>query len=316
MTRANRVFGVFGANGFIGRNLVRRILADKQQVVAFGRSFPSDFEEGIGGSVETRVIDFADAINTHAMLQGVTDVVQLINSSSPRMANSRTVQDIHANIVPHVAFIESCLMTEVSSFVFVSSGGTVYGEPRYLPIDELHPLSPINSYGITKMVVESYLRMLASGTTMNAISLRASNPFGPGQIFKKGQGLIASILRNQTNDLPTTVFGDGTMTRDYLYIDDLTDAILSALNAAPMNETINIGSGVGRSVLDVVSAVECALGTKINVEFVPSHSTDAQANVLDCSKALAMLGWSAKTPFCDALQATVNRWRTGQKPQE
>ena len=309
MTIGRETIGVFGANGFIGRNLVSRLISLNRSVVAFGRSFPADYAALVGGPVETRVIDFNDVLATHAVLQDVTAVVQLINSSSPGLGNTRVVPDLNANVVPHVSFIESCLLTGVSRFLFLSSGGTVYGNPAYLPIDEAHATAPINSYGLTKMMVEHYLRMLAHGSTMSYFNLRVSNPFGPGQTLKKGQGLVASILRSHAAGLPITIFGDGTVQRDYLYIDDLIDSLVGALDAPPAQETINIGSGVGRSVLEVVSATQKALAEELRLEFQPARPTDATANILDPSKAAALLGWRPRVDFDEALRRTVLAWQ-------
>lgn len=304
--KANRrTIGVFGANGFIGRALVKRLIRDQRQVIAFGRTFPPNYTDVVGGPVETRSIDFSDVLSVHAMMHDITDVVQLVNSSSPRLGNSRTTDDLNMNITPHISFIESCIVNKMESFIFISSGGTVYGEPQYLPIDEKHPVQPINSYGLTKLVVEQYLRMLSRNTGMRAISLRVSNPFGRGQSNKKGQGLIAAILRNHMSGLPTTILGDGSAQRDYLYIDDLIDAVLATLSAPSMQEEINIGSGIGRSILDVVSAVEQSLGKSLLLEYADNRPTDAQANILDCRKAERLLGWRAHISFQEGINRTL-----------
>lgn len=299
------VIGVFGANSFIGRNLVRRLAAEGRRAIAFGRAFPRDFFDFVGPQIETRTLEFTDTLTAHAALHGLTQVVQLVNSSSPGLGNSRPVADLQANVLPHVSFIESCILTGVERFLFLSSGGTVYGDPAYLPIDEAHPTVPISSYGLTKLIVEKYVEMLARSTAMSYVTLRASNPFGPGQTLRKGQGLVASVLRSHRFGQPVTVYGDGSVQRDYLYIDDLCDAVLAALDGPAMHETVNIGSGVGRSVLEVVHAVEAALGDTVAIEFAPARPTDTKANVLDCAKAAALLGWHPRTGFEEALARTA-----------
>lgn len=310
-----RVIGVFGANGFIGRALVRRLLKENRRVVAFSRSFSPDFETAVGAPVEKRDVNINDALSIQSMIQDVSHVVQLINSSSPGLANNRVGDDLQSNVVPHVDFIQSCLASNVSSFIFVSSGGTVYGEPEYSPIDERHPLRPISSYGMTKMMVEQYLRMLSLQSGMSAVSLRVSNPFGPGQTLKKGQGLIASILKNHSIGVPTTVFGDGSSERDYLFIEDLMDAFMATLDTPGLREEINIGSGVGRSIRQVLTAVEMALGSPLTVEYGPGRPTDTKVNILDCRKAGALLDWRATTNFDDAIRRTVSAWKTSPGAQ-
>ena len=106
------------------------------------------------------------------------------------------------NVLPQMRFARDCLAAGVGRLVFVSSGGTVYGPPRYLPIDEAHPTDPLNSHGLTKLMTEKYLGMLAQTRGLDAVVLRVANPFGPTQGFRKGQGLIPAILERQRRGLP------------------------------------------------------------------------------------------------------------------
>ena len=299
------VIGVFGANGFIGRAVVRHLLGRHQRVVAVGRTFPSDYERIVGGSVEMRVIDFRDALSVHAMLQGIDQAIDLVNSSSPALGNGRVVEDAATNVLPHISFVQSCVLSRVSRIVFLSSGGTIYGAPHYLPLDEDHPTNPLVSYGTAKLMVEHYLRMLTRDSAVDHVILRVSNPFGPGQVLRKGQGLIASILERQAAGLPIIIYGDGETQRDYLYIDDLCHALTAALEAPPMHQTFNIGTGHGHSTLEVIKEVEATLGSKFKIEFADDRPTDAKSNVLDCRKATRLLNWTAQTPFGEGIKLTV-----------
>ena len=273
--------------------------------IAFGRDFPSDYEAIVGGQVERRRVNFQNTLEAHATLQGVSVVVQLVNSSSPGMANQRVVSDIEVNVIPHVAFIESCVMANVKYYIFLSSGGTVYGDPKSIPINEEHPTEPLNSYGMTKLMVEQYLRIIASGSDMHFASLRVSNPFGPGQEQRRGQGLIPAVLSSHERGLPISVFGDGANQRDYIFIDDLMDAIIACLKSNPIDGAVNIGSGRGHSILDVISEIERNLDVKLQRIFLPSRPTDATSNILDISKAHAALCWRPKISFEVGLQKTV-----------
>ena len=303
-----KVVGVFGANGFIGRHLVRRLSRSGIRTIAFGRDFPEDFFLSVGGDIETRKVDFNDELETHAMLQDLTDVVQLVNSSNPAMGNKRIISDLMHNVAPQVRFIESCVMSQIKSFVFISSGGTVYGIPHASPIREDHPTEPLNSYGLTKLTVEHYLKMLSRTTDMGYTILRVSNPFGPGQLSYKGQGLIATILKRYSDKENVTILGDGSTERDYVYIDDVIDAIELSVVGEPARETFNIGSGQGKSVLEVLDAIEKELGSPIVRTFVEGRATDTPSNVLDISKAKSLLGWAPKTGFDEAIRRTVSAY--------
>jgi UDP-glucose 4-epimerase len=299
------VIGVFGANGFIGRAVVRHLLAQKRPVVAIGRAFPLDYDQVVGGHVETRIVDLRDALSVQATLQGISDVIDLVNSSTPALGNARVVEDVESNVVPHISFVQSCIMSRVSRIIFLSSGGTVYGTPSYLPLDEDHPTHPLVSYGAAKLMVEHYLRMLTRHSAVDHVILRVSNPFGPGQVLRKGQGLIASILERHAAALPIVVYGDGKTQRDYLFIDDLCHAVTAALTAPSMHQTFNIGTGQGRSTLDVIHEVEAALGQKLDIVFEDERSTDAKNNILDCSKATRLLNWTAQTSFREGIRLTL-----------
>jgi UDP-glucose 4-epimerase len=218
--------------------------------------------------------------------------------------------DIEQNVTPQVGFIENCILAGVKNFIFISSGGTIYGPPATLPIPEDHPANPINSYGMTKLVVEKYLRMLTRDTEMAYTILRVANPFGPGQHSTKGQGLIPSVLKSHFRGQPTTIYGDGSNLRDYLYIDDLIEALCAALAAPAVFGPLNIGSGVGRSVMEVVEAVGTALGTSIELRFLPDRPTDLKVNVLDISRAREFLSWEPRMPFADGVAMTVSAFLT------
>lgn len=314
------VVGVFGANGFIGRHLTRALVARGHQTVCFGRHFPLDFQREYDDRVEMRLIDLHDDIEVLKKLSGITHVVQLINSSNATAENNKIISDIHSNIIPHVSFISSCIMANVRSFTFLSSGGTVYGRPQTLPITEDHPTLPLNSYGLTKLFTEHYLRMLCRGSDMGFNILRVANPFGPGQLGVGGQGLIGTILQKFKQREPLTIFGDGLSERDYLYIDDTVDAILRAIEHGPLNTVVNIGSGEGRSILAVLEAVEAALGSQIAREHVSDRTTDAPSNILDPAKAERLLGWKVVTPFqlgvAETVEWNLRQWRHAPSTKE
>lgn len=297
--------GVFGANGFIGRHVTRALVAQGYHTICFARHYSLEFQQEFSGLAEMRLLDLHDEIDTNTKIMGVTHVVQLINSSNAAMGNKKVVADIHSNLVPHVQFIAACIAAGVKSYTFLSSGGTVYGRPEILPIPEDHPTLPLNSYGLTKLLTEQYLRMLCRDSDLGFNILRVANPYGPGQLGTGGQGLIGTILQKFKERDPLTIFGDGKSERDYLYIDDTVDAVMRAIAAEPLNDVINIGSGRGRSILEVIAAVEAALGAPIAREHIADRTTDTPSNILDPSKAERLLGWKTFTPFEEGVARTV-----------
>ena len=273
---------------------------------AVSRRFDADFEAAVGPGVEVVKADLRDPFACLAALEGVRDVLQLVSSSSPGLRNDYLEQDIADNVVPHVRFAQDCLASGVRRLVFLSSGGTVYGRPRYTPIDEAHPENPLSSHGATKLAVEKYLGLLAHTRGLEAVILRVSNPFGPGQMFRKGQGLIPAILEQHGRGRPVQIFGDGSARRDYLYIADLVAAIRAAFAVpAAAGGIFNIGSGEARSVLEVLAAIEARLGASVARVHLPARPSDVEVNVLAVGRARTVLGWAPATPFEDAMDLTV-----------
>jgi UDP-glucose 4-epimerase len=303
-----RMIGVFGANGFLGRHLIRRLATGAEKLRAVSRDFDPAFVQELPPSVEFIKADLADEIAMASCLQDLRVVVQLVSTSSPGLENRYVISDIRENVIPQIAFLQACVSAEVKRFVFLSSGGTVYGQPHQLPISETHQTQPLSSHGLTKLVVEKYIEMYGQLGGLGYVILRVANPFGRGQSFRKGQGLIPAIISRHEQGLPIRILGGGNALRDFLYVDDLIDAILAAI-ASPQaaNRIINIGSGEGRRIIDVIDAVEAALGVHFVREYTDKRASDVDANVLDITLARDLLGWSPKTPFQDALRKTLAR---------
>jgi UDP-glucose 4-epimerase len=303
------MIGVYGANGFIGRHLVRRLVAARRPVRAVSRDFGADFVAEMGGHVDFVRADLGNALAMASSLQDVETVVQLVSTSSPGLQNRYAITDIQDNVIPHVAFLQSCVAAGVTRCVFLSSGGTVYGPGAPLPTPETAATDPISSHGLTKLFVEKYLQMHSRVDGLEHVILRLSNPFGPGQIFRKAQGLIPAILARHAEGQPIRVFGEGLAGRDYVYIGDVIDAIVLALDEPrAKNSVINIGSGQARTVMEVIRSIESLLGTAFELDFVPARNTDVDNNALDVSRARMLLDWSPRTSFMEGLDVTL-RWQ-------
>lgn len=300
------MIGIFGANGFIGRHLVRRLAAGAEKVRAVSRHFDPAFAQEMGKRVDLVQADLGDDISMASCLQDLRVVVQLVSTSSPGLENRYALSDIRENVIPQVQFVQGCITAGVERLVFLSSGGTVYGQPEQLPIPETHPTRPLSSHGMTKLVVEQYIAMYGRLSGMEHVILRVANPFGPGQTFRKGQGLIPALVSRHEQGLPIRIIGGGAAVRDFIYIDDLMDAIERAMHRAEAaNRTLNIGSGEGRRIIDVIDRVESVLGVRFERELVDGRSSDVDANVLDIALARSTLDWNPKVHFDDALRRTL-----------
>lgn len=304
------LIGIFGANGFVGRHLVQRLVLGDIPVKLFSRRHRLEYDVEMLDRIQKVEGDFLHPLDRASALVGVDTVVQLISTSSPGLGNDFTVADIQENVIPHVDFMRECVNVGVGRFIFISSGGTVYGPEANIPTEEDAPTNPISSHGITKLIIEKYLYMHSYLDALETVILRVSNPYGPGQIYRKAQGLIAAILQQVSLQQPIRIFGDGENRRDYLYIDDLIDAIQLAINSPGVgSNTINIGSGESRSILEVISQVEHSLGRTIDREFAPARATDVGIALLGIDKAKRTLRWEPKTSFGIGIDKTVAEFR-------
>ncbi|MGX7872040.1 NAD-dependent epimerase/dehydratase family protein [Mesorhizobium sp. ORM6] len=300
------MIGIYGSNGFIGRHLLRRLARKGVAVRAVSRRFDHEFVGSLEANAEFIESDFRQPLAMASSLEGVETVVQLISTSSPGMRNDHTIADIEENVVPHVKFLHACLQAGVKRYVFLSSGGTIYGPNASVPTSETSIPNPINSHGLTKLIVENYIKMYGHVDGLDYVILRLANPYGPGQIFRKGQGLVPMLLDHWRKGLPIRIFGDGKAMRDYLYIDDVIDAIEAAVSlpGAP-RAIINIGSGETRSVLDIVEAIERLTGHIFERDYVGARSTDVDIASLDISLAKKVLAWRPTTSFDVGIRKTV-----------
>jgi UDP-glucose 4-epimerase len=295
---------VLGGGGFIGTHLCRRLRERVASLKAYGRrrSFPDALE-----GVEWFEGDFNDPANLAAALEGCDTVFHLVNATTPSSANVDKAADVRLNVLGTLQMLEICRTEGVKRVVFTSSGGTIYGVPEILPTPETAICQPITSYGISKLTIEKYLYLYNYLHELDYRILRIANPFGPLQTASKNQGVIGAFLRRSLANQPIEIWGDGSVARDYLYVDDVIDAIILAAEYGGNEKIFNIGSGTARSLLDVIHAIETVTGIKPFVVNKAGRLLDVPTSVLDVSLAKRSLGWEPKTEFNDGLDRTF-RW--------
>lgn len=170
--------------------------------------------------------------------------------------------------------------------MFLSSGGTVYGIPKYLPIDELHPTDPLCSYGISKLTIEKYLDLYRLLYGIDYVVLRISNLYGERQRLIAAQGAAAVFLGKALKGEKVTIWGDGSVARDYIYIADVIDSLIAVMNYFGKERIFNVGSGVARTLLELIEVIESVAGRKVDLEFKPSRTFDVPVNSLDIRRAM------------------------------
>lgn len=302
------MMAVYGANGFIGRHLVRRLAEYGEPIRAVSRKFDTAFIESFGENVEFIEADFRQPMDMASSLQDVDTIVQLISTSSPGMGNDYEIPDIQENVMPQIEFLQSCVKAGVKRYIFVSSGGTVYGPEVPVPTTETTPTHPISSHGLTKLIVEKYIQMHGHVDDLDYAILRVANPFGPGQEFRKGQGLIPALLDHWRKGQQVTIFGGGQAQRDYIFIDDLIEAIEAVISFTPeLRLVFNVGSGETRSIVEVIETLEAVTGHRFERKYVASRKTDVDISSLDISRAHEVLNWVPGTDFRKGIENTVEQ---------
>lgn len=228
-------------------------------------------------------------------------------------------RDLDRDVTPTLNFYLNCCNAGVSRFVFLSSGGTVYGNATELPIPEHAAPKPISYYGASKVATEVYLGMLGHVTGRPATIIRLANPYGPGQMPWRGQGVIATALACALAGTEFQVWGSGEATRDYIYIDDAAIAIAAVALSGKPAATYNVGSGVGISLNDVVGAVQDVTGGQLTIQRYPDRNIDVSANVLSIDRIRADIDWYPKVTFAvgvrrsyDWLIANRSVWLTAK----
>jgi UDP-glucose 4-epimerase len=301
---------ILGGASFIGKHLVNRFIRDGNEVTSFVRKKGIDKNTPIRNEVE---FDFQDISSISKLLSRFDVVVHLVSSSNPASSRLDAKGDIQHNLFGTIDLLKTLENSPGTRLIFASSGGAVYGKPKSMPIAENHATDPVSPYGVSKLAIEKYLHISRLESGLDYKILRLSNPYGPLQVNNKGQGLIPTVIEKALKGESLTVWGDGFNTRDYVYIDDLEEAFVKAVEYTGDIRTFNVGSGVGSSVLEIVSAVSELIGSEMTIDFLPGRASDPSANVLDVRLASTELGWEPKTSLSEGLGMSVewNRERLG-----
>lgn len=306
---------VLGGHGFIGSHLISHLLAAGQSVRCF--DLPSTKPLGVfeleHPKLELVGGDFNNECDLDEALQGCNVCYHLVSTTLPKSSNSNPVFDIRTNLVGTVQLLQLCIKNGVRKIVFVSSGGTVYGTPKYTPITEDHPVNPICSYGITKLAIEKYLEMFRLLHGLDYTVLRLANPYGEFQRTHASQGAVAVFLGKALRGEPIEIWGDGSVIRDYIHISDVTRALyLAAKTPDNAHRVFNIGSGVGKDLNTLLMVIEEVMGRSLSVLYDEARGFDVPVSVLDIGLADKFLGWRPQIGFSDGVNQ-FHEWLTKDK---
>jgi UDP-glucose 4-epimerase len=299
---------ITGGNGFIGSHLVDSLTASGYRITVFD-VYPRPYDPLPQG------VNFVQGTlqDIHLIRRTLEDHrIELVYHAAwaniAETALKDPVADVQTNLVASINLLSACRDTGVKRVVYLSSGGTVYGLPKRIPISEDHPTDPINAYGITKLIVEKYLHMFHHLYDLEYTILRPSVPYGPRQNPFHHQGVVAVFIYNSVKKEQVTIFGDGEVVRDYFFIEDLTRALVASKDIAfdPIKTTFNLGGTQPYSLNDLVTKIESVLGIKMLVKFEPARKFDAPHILLDTSSAQSHLNWRPAVSLEEGIQRTAD----------
>jgi len=298
---------VLGGNGFIGSHVVDALLAEGHSVRVFDRA-PEKFRSPLQ-KVDYRLSALDDTPALSEALEDIDVVYHLISTTVPSTSNKDPIYDIESNLKGTVRLLNLMRDSGVRRIIYLSSGGTVYGVPEVSPIPETHPLRPICSYGVVKVAIENYLQMYQALYGIDAVILRASNPYGERQGHAGVQGVIGTFMGKIKAGQDIEIWGDGSVVRDYIYVKDLAELCVCAGNSAETG-IFNAGAGEGQSVRQVFDAVIQAANVSIEPTFKVGRAYDVPEVVLNIKKSEAAFNWRPLTCFGEGLDVSWS-WLEG-----
>jgi UDP-glucose 4-epimerase len=303
---------LFGGGGFIGSAIADRLLLDGHSVRIFERPRVEPFRKfKASEQVEWITGDFLSTHDVSSAIDGADAVLHLVSTTLPKNSNDDPIYDVQSNVVGTLQMLNAMVVKKIPKIVFISSGGTVYGIPKYLPIDEQHPTDPLVSYGITKLAIEKYLHLYVRIHGIKAIILRVANPYGERQRIETAQGAVGVFLHRALTGQPIEIWGDGSVTRDYIHISDVAEAFVRAVEYSGSKSVFNISSGSGTSLNELVAMLEEALGKPIERRYLPARPFDVPISVLSNTLARAELHWTPSTSMREGITRTAE-WMKGE----
>lgn len=297
---------IFGGGGFIGSTIADKLLEEGHSLRIFERPRVPPYRDFVDGEIVEWVHgDLSSHHDVTQAVQGVDAVVHLVSTTLPKSSNDDPIYDVQSNIIASLHILNAMIENKVSSIIFISSGGTVYGNPQYLPVDEAHPTNPVVSYGITKLAIEKYLQLYEKLYGIRAFTMRVANPYGERQRIETAQGAVGVFLNYALKDIPINIWGDGSVTRDYIHVSDVADAFVKVLTYAGSERLFNIGSGFGTSLNDLLAMIETVLDKPVVRNYLPSRPFDVPVNVLCNRLAQNELNWTPRISVQDGLSRTA-----------
>jgi UDP-glucose 4-epimerase len=292
---------LLGGGGFIGSALARRLCKDNFIVHILSRHYPA-------WQNESNMIFHQGNLDNREILEQVLPecktIIHLASSTTPGSSSRQPAFEADQNITPTLHFLDILQNYNNIHVIFVSSGGTLYGNPKSIPVDETYPINPLSFHGAGKVAIETFLRAFSSFPDKNTTIVRPSNVYGPGQPFLTGFGVVRTMLEHVHRGTVMEIWGDGTSIRDFLYIDDMVNALTRLIDIAHDNNTYNVGSGIGYSLNQLMEIINSVCGKKVPAIYRPSRKTDVKTIILDSTRFMKNTKWAPLVSLEQGIELT------------
>ena len=278
---------LLGAAGFIGTNLTIELAKKTEDEITLVDRSKAFFKPIVSMDLKNVHILEADLtvdMDFDSILKDQEVVYHLVSTTVPTTSNQHISQELVSNVIFSANLFEACIRCGVKKVVFVSSGGTVYGKEVDCPLKEKTATNPISSYGVQKITIEKLLYLYRYMYGLDYRIIRLANPYGPYQRPNGVLGAVTTFTYKALKGDEITVYGDGSVVRVFIYIDDAIRAIMKIVNGENKHRTFNLGCGYGTSIKQVLETIEKALGIKLNVSYLEGRKVDVPVNYLDISR--------------------------------
>lgn len=277
---------ILGAAGFIGTNITIKLAENCDNKITIVDKHNEWFSNILKFHFNNVVIKESslDFDMDYSVLENQEVVYHLVSTNIPTTSNQHISSDIQSNVLFSSRLFEACIKYNVKKIVFISSGGTVYGKEVSCPLSENTPTYPISSYGLQKITIEKLLYLYNYMYGLDYRIIRLANPYGPYQRPNGVLGAVTTFTYKAIKGETIQVYGDGSVIRDFIYIDDAINGILKIVDGENKHHTFNLGCGYGTSIRDVLKTIESALNITLSVEYKEGRPVDVPSNYLDIER--------------------------------
>lgn len=294
---------VTGGAGFIGSHIVEKLLKNNYNVIIID-NLSSGSIENIPNSDTLKFYQLnieKDDLELVFQKEAPNYVIHLAAQTSVNFSISHPYYDANMNVMASIKLLELCKKYNIRKFITASSAA-IYGNPKYLPIDENHPTEPMSQYGLSKLTMEKYIKL--SGIPY--IIFRFSNAYGPRQKSSKESGVVAIFNNAMKNNEPINIYGDGEQIRDFIYVEDIANICIKAINSNVENEIINFSTNKGVSLNQLFKVMKSLYNYTLNANYLPERIGDIKNSILSNDKAYNLLKFTNYTKLEKGLEILAN----------